>query len=85
MEMMMMTLFGGYMVMSFFSFSQFDADSDPTRLASSYYCLYIRLRMQQQKIDSHFSLGFFIVRVLAEMTRVVSLSEEISFDFLSLF
>jgi hypothetical protein len=41
MEMMMMTLFGGYMVMSFFSFSQFDADSDPTRLASSYYCLYI--------------------------------------------
>jgi hypothetical protein len=38
---MMMTLFGGYMVMSFFSFSQFDADADPTRLASSYYCLYI--------------------------------------------
>ena len=37
---MMMTLFGGYMVMSFFfSFSQFDAD--PTRLVSSYYCLYI--------------------------------------------
>ena len=56
---MMMTLFGGYMVMSFFSFSQFDADADPTRLASSYYCLYIYVRMQQQKIDSHFSLGFY--------------------------
>ena len=55
---MMMTLFGGYMVMSFFFFF-LSVWCWSYEIGLFLLLLIYTIRMQQQKIDSHFSLGFY--------------------------